>query len=424
MIMNKLKTFWIVLPIVLESVAVSCSSEDVDEVASGEVNAEAVGYAVTPEEAVEIARNALEIFQDSTNGRSKESPRKVASLAGRKCKARASSDSTATSSFYIVNFEGGGFAVVSSDKRATEIYAISDEGSFDEESNEGVKSFMEAAEVYQSEEIAASTASTVDLQTFKSMDDIINPYLTVTIDGVTYNMKTETTYSNSPFYLLKTIWNQGSPYNYKCPIIDGQNAKTGCVPIAVAQIAAYHKQPQEYNGHTYYWDSILESEMITSNSDDKALSAAELIHDIGVLAGTKYGAKSSSTSKSNVYDALKGLGYSYDKMRSFNFSSVKSSVANDCPVYMRGKDEGEDSGHAWVVDGYYTVCEKYTYYKLNTWEVVRKGSSERDYIHCNWGWGGTSDGYFFAEVLNPTASSGKTYTYSEDLEIITNIKYE
>lgn len=82
--MKKLKTFWAVLPIVLASVAVSCSAEDVDEIASEEVKAEAVDYAVTPEEAVEIAHNALEIFQDNTNDGSKESHRKVASLAGRK----------------------------------------------------------------------------------------------------------------------------------------------------------------------------------------------------------------------------------------------------------------------------------------------------------------------------------------------------
>ena len=50
--------------------------------------------------------------------------------------------------FYVVNFNEGGYAVVPADERATDVYALSDEGSFDPDAHNGVRLFMDMAENY------------------------------------------------------------------------------------------------------------------------------------------------------------------------------------------------------------------------------------------------------------------------------------
>lgn len=47
-----------------------------------------------------------------------------------------------------------------------------------------------------------------------------------------------TTYAYSEISpLMKTRWNQSSPYNDKCPVINGKKSPTGCVATALAQRA-------------------------------------------------------------------------------------------------------------------------------------------------------------------------------------------
>lgn len=58
--------------------------------------------------------------------------------------------------FYVVNFNEGGYAVVPADERATDVYALSDEGSFDPDAHNGVRLFMDMAENYLQYEISIS----------------------------------------------------------------------------------------------------------------------------------------------------------------------------------------------------------------------------------------------------------------------------
>ena len=51
--------------------------------------------------------------------------------------------------------------------------------------------------------------------------------------------------------------------------------------------------------------------------------------------------------------------------------TIKSNLDNNMPVIMRGYGDDYGGGHAWNIDGY-------------------QGNN----FHCNWGWGGWSNGYF------------------------------
>lgn len=55
--------------------------------------------------------------------------------------------------------------------------------------------------------------------------------------------------------LVKTEWDQGSPYNLDCPMKDGEQCVTGCVATAMAQVIKYHGYPDKGTGtHSYSWN--------------------------------------------------------------------------------------------------------------------------------------------------------------------------
>ena len=69
-------------------------------------------------------------------------------------------------------------------------------------------------------------------------------------------------------------------------------------------------------------------------------------------------------------------------------------------------------GHAWVVDGYID-------------EV--KNNVHSYYLHCNWGWGGTSNGYYLSDTFNsgdgPIYNDNATRSnYQYNLEFATFFK--
>ena len=103
----------------------------------------------------------------------------------------------------------------------------------------------------------------------------------------------------------------------------------------------------------------------------------------------------------------KSIGPKGNRIRYINYSfdSVKSSIDNLCPVLIRGtavnrktEPDGKitfnESGHAWVIDGYCNL----------TCDAVHKETKEQktitaDYVHCNAGWGGTCNGYYISNVF-------------------------
>lgn len=53
-------------------------------------------------------------------------------------------------------------------------------------------------------------------------------------------------------FLISTKWDQGTPFNNKCPAIDGTNTITGCGATALAQILYFYKQPMHGYGEIAY----------------------------------------------------------------------------------------------------------------------------------------------------------------------------
>ena len=194
--------------------------------------------------------------------------------------------------------------------------------------------------------------------------------------------------------LLKTKWNQSGPYNLLCPYDSDAKATsvTGCVATAVAQVMNYFQWPD-----TYEWDKM-KNEYEKNDSTDAGYAVAKLMKDVGEAVFMNYSANGSGANSVYACEALRNnfsYAYSTEVAERENYTSeewdelIYSNLSAGKPVYYSGdmidlsndtgKWKGARAGHAFVVDGY---------------------DSDGLY-HINWGWGGTSNGYFLLSVLNP-----------------------
>ena len=160
----------------------------------------------------------------------------------------------------------------------------------------------------------------------------------------------QSTYSTSVAPLLGGIkWDQGSPYNNLCPIINdstSERAATGCVATAMAQVMKYHSWPVSGTGSntytpnwfttslsvdfskaTYDWANMTD----ICNSSSTAIqkdAVATLMYHAGVSVNMMYGEYSSASSL-NMAKAL--IGY-------FNYDSNIQSYYRD--YYSKPEWEG------------------------------------------------------------------------------------
>ena len=238
--------------------------------------------------------------------------------------------------------------------------------------------------------------------------------------------------------MLKTKWDQGTPYNTYCPKMNlsgSIDAVTGCVATATAQVMYYQATkhsiastpttniPSYQNTTQYYWyfsgvpyTAMPEKPARTINwtkidptltTDDARDEVARLMEYIGAGAKMQYGSASSGGSSASQEAATSALinyfgydpdaksiyrnKYSYDEW----VDAIYTELSTNGPVLYSG--QSGSGGHAFVVDGY----------------------DHDDYFYVNWGWGSTSDGSFRLSAMNPDdqgiggGNPGDGYNYNQ-----------
>ena len=326
--------------------------------------------------------------------------------------------------FHVINFDNNaGFALVSADNRTTPIYAFSNTGSLDLENaikNTGIKEFMDGAAKLFREELRGNPGGGLIPIPIDSVPDfMLSPIVSYNnVDCYAYS--THSTFE-SPI-LTNTEWNQCHPYNAACPYVEnpkiGYNGKAaaGCATIATAQIIAYHQYPSSFNGITFDWNAITAVPYYNPycNLTPAAESIAQFVYQVAVSLNVVFGV-TSSCSTLDTYNTLQSWGYATSQISEFNIQNIKSSLINGWPVYCRG--ESSTVGHAWVIDSYRKNTHKTTYYEVAPPHVIAGiQASDTYYYHCNWGWGGTYNGYFYGGAFNTNVGS-----FNNDNQIIYNI---
>ena len=215
--------------------------------------------------------------------------------------------------------------------------------------------------------------------------------------------------------LLTTTWNQGIYYNEMCPadpLGPGGHCYAGCVPSAMGQVINYFRFPMQGTGSysyqcppygtlsadfgntTYQWNSMAIS---LSNSN---LAVAELLYHLGVSVDLVYGPNGSGMYNHKAAYSLRTYfkyspetQYVYRDSTSMDWDSLLiSHLDKKIPMYYAGWSVPNINGHAFVCDGY----------------------QDTDYYHFNWGWGGSYDGYFYTDNLNP---GGSNFNLAQELII-------
>lgn len=212
--------------------------------------------------------------------------------------------------------------------------------------------------------------------------------------------------------ILTPTWSQEAPFNNNIP----NRRLTGCVGLALAEILKYHQYPDSRPASlvnsgevtTYAWGNMRNDNYRSGYDQAEAEAVATLVADAAIAIGTDFGQSSSSAFEVKVPYALTSMfgydaGVSYKKRSEISKEAWDAIIANEIndgrPVLYSGQDVS--SGHAFVADGY-----------------EKRGNDY--YFHINWGWGGSANGYYASDALNPVVS--KAHHYNDLTTIVYNIK--
>lgn len=289
--------------------------------------------------------------------------------------------------YYVFNADNQkGFVVVSGDDRTAPILGYADSGEITEEAMPAnMRAWLEgyAEQMKWMDEHGYNNTATRHAQARRAIRNPISP-------------------------LLTTKWNQDAPYNLLCPTYNGEQTATGCVATAMAQMMYYHQMPAKttkqipaYRTETNYlsiaaipvttfdWANMKDTYARSTDQTNAANKAvATLMKCVGAAVKMDYNLSSdggSGASSTAIPTALINY-FGYDKdikqadRNDYTYAEWVDMIYNELsrgPVVYCGQSMG--GGHAFVCDGY----------------------AEDDFFHINWGWGGSSNGYFKLSVLSP-----------------------
>jgi len=317
------------------------------------------------------------------------------------------------SGLYVFNVSNGGFVIVSNDDQTVPILGFGDSGNIDpDDLPDNMRAWLQG----YADQIAW-------LQSNGSVGNDGN-------DESNRSRAPLRTTKSAIGPLVQTNWNQSRPYYDLCPEIDGEHAVTGCVATTVAQLMYYHYAHNHFSAEstalsgyttstknkkkeaisldvggldatTFEWDKMIANytpinpetgKRYLAGTTEQQQAVATLMLYCGTALQMMYGLSanggSSAYSEAIPY-ALKtcfgydgGVRHCYRKNYSYMawMDLIYSELEADRPVALGGQSTG--GGHSFICDGY-------------------EYRDDADYFHINWGWAGSSDGYFQLSVLQP-----------------------
>lgn len=285
---------------------------------------------------------------------------------------------------HIVNYKDGGFVIISADDRLHPIQAYSENGTFSNNMSDipyGVWLWMEDVKsiLYYFNENNESQ----DNVTKYEWDRLLSEEMvsTKSVNPPTGDCEEETTEILLVNPLVTTNWHQNENFNALLPTIicNGASklARTGCVTIAIAQIAKFYQYPTSYQWSNMptNWASIATQSFIKDLFDMLADDNSGLNPQCD---GTGV---NHSYNKANFFKAK--LGYSSATQSSYNYQTVVSNLENGMPVLVAG------DGHAWICDG----CHEWE----SCYDGQRTGYLQ---IHMNMGWGEDYNAWYSYSYAN------------------------
>lgn len=377
----------------LSVLTISCSS-DLEECCLEKEIVKTSSHRISSEQAAQNALNFVSNIYNSTRSEQKSfTISDVKAINGYVDPTRAQNDSVSFDSlFYVVSFEDNqGFVIAASDDREQPIFAYVESGTYEDASddNPGFERFL--GNLYEKEYAERIKDENKRLQ---DDPDIDNPR------GGTGGVNPNPDMFEIMYPLLATKWNQ-TFYKKYCP-----KNYTGCVVTAVSQICSYLRSPNQVSWSSNYncgvypidWNSII-TECICNHGNVKNETlkgqVSALMRFWGVVFDADYEDGGTGVDSEYAVSQMQQLGMNVTDLIDYDGPEVVRQLKKGNKiVFMRGNGRYYHvgfvfrkyvDGHAWVVDG----CIESVHNHKTSY-----------YVHCNWGWGGLSNGYFLSNVLN------------------------
>lgn len=319
--------------------------------------------------------------------------------------------------YYIFDMPGQAFAIISADERILPVLGYSFESDFDENNVPDGISWLFGEYKQQIYDVIANNLTNKEVDTKQEWAK----YEHAATQQKSYGSPAQLPAPQSVGPLMTTTWSQGCYYNENCPADNTLGSTrcgrvpTGCVAVAFAQVLKYHNYPAQGSGSksyssnygtlsanfgttTYNWANM-PNKLLSNNSD-----VAQLLFHAGVAVNMTYTANSSSAYTTNIKTALTSRFKYASTVQNITKSSynntqwdnvVKNELNAQRVVIISGHDPNANAGHAFVADGY-------------------QGTNS---FHINWGWNGSSDGYFLLTALSPSS-----YAFNSNVGAIIGIK--
>ena len=332
---------------------------------------------------VELARSAAEKILSSASTR-----------GAIKLTLVNSSDISSTRSgedpaYYIFNSSAGGFAIISASDAAHPVLAYSPEGSFsiDPSMPESLSGWL--AE-YRSQ-----------IEECRRNGDRATPEVKGEWDAL---LKVTASASTTVVDLKTPEWGQGDPFNRNCPKVGKDATLVGCTAVAVSEVMAYYGYPVSGTGtlpayttddgisvpalelgEEYKWKDMLPKYKGVSFNAAQADAVSTLCYHIAVMAQADFGVSATGASLDQSIPRLSEYmqydrgteKYSKSYLSGDEWKSMlKAEVDAGRPVLMSGSSSAGGS-HAFILEGY----------------------DSADRFLMNWGWNGTSNGFYLLSAL-------------------------
>ncbi|MDE5883277.1 MAG: C10 family peptidase, partial [Muribaculaceae bacterium] len=305
---------------------------------------------------------------------------------------------------YVFNNDEGGFMVLSADDVAYPVLGYSDAGQLT-----GEDVAMNPALEWWLGEYARQIEYAASHEVPSKAKSFVMPSTRASYEAITP--------------MVKTKWDQGTPYNNQCPMYGTYRTYTGCVATAMAQVMNYWKYPEVGQGQIGYeassigkrlslnfskkkfdWDNMLPAYYgnYTKAQED---AVAYLMKACGYAVKMDYSPESSGALGMNIANGLQKY-FNYDPNMLYTLRDYYTTTQWTDLIYDNLKNVGPVlyGGGSFLGGGHSFVCDGY---------------DGNGMFHFNWGWSGMSDGYFSLDALNPDAlgtggGAGGGYNFSQD----------
>jgi len=330
-------------------------------------------------------------------------------------------DANGEVSYYVFNVDAqGGFVIVSAEDAGHPIIGCSNTGSY---SIPVAGSNMNYWMNKRNAEIAAIRSNHA-LATNEIADEWTSYKNNIVPNALRkpQSHKANSVFPSSNTFLMKSTYDQESPYWDDCPGTGSNRAVTGCVATTMTQIMRFWQYPatgqssSSYNAggsygilkakysHPYGWAAMALTSPPTSDT-----TLARAMSDAGISVEMSYSPTGSGAYVITLDDPQSCAQISYSKY--FKYSTkimhgvyeFADTVAwqdtlehdLDCgrPIEYVGSDPSQ-GGHTWVCDGYNSI----------------------NFFHMNWGWSAMDDGWYSINNLNPN-----TLNFSQQIEALIGI---